>query len=604
MTDTETAVTSTVEVVGVDTTAALPASRKRTRLLVPVVVAIAVSPIVIAVATTLGDPWYPVGDLAHTLFRVSQVGTDQTPLVGAESVKGWAHPGPILFWLTAPLYRLSANDPRALEWTAALINIACIAGVAAVAWRRGRWALLLGAMTMTAVLVHGFGPGLTISLWNPHAPLLPFLLVVFLIWDAGLGRRRALVEAVLPASIAMQVHVAFVSLVVVLLVWLVLWSRWGPGHRKLLQLWQTWRTWLGTGLLIALVLWIGPLLDEVFDLHNVTKVASGLATPPATVGPADAIGLVGRYVRPDGPWIGGPEPAAGYSIQGSGAAPLVLALLALGGCWWIARRRQLLDVAALSTLTLTLVIGAIPATSRIVLPVYLYLTQWLKIVGALTWFTVAWTGWRLAEPMIRATRTRQKAAGLVTAGALLASAAWTWGDAAAVESSTLKQEQAVQEIRGQLDEVLPHDQRIRVEYRGDSLNINGPGLIYWLIHDDFDVVTGDGAHGLKWGHAHRWSKDDPDDRYDTMLTIAVRYRHGVNDAYARCARDPSARLIAERDDLSSAQREWLDDVSWRQLSDPTSVSESEHEQVRDMLIGVLQIGVFEGSHNCADPRAK
>ena len=119
-------------------------------------------------------------------------------LIGSYSVKGWAHPGPLTFWLASPLFRLTGGDARALEWTAAAINMATVVALAAVAWRRGRWPLLVGVMALTTVLIHAIGPDLLIDLWNPHVPLLPFLLTVLLVWDAALGRRRALVEAPCP----------------------------------------------------------------------------------------------------------------------------------------------------------------------------------------------------------------------------------------------------------------------------------------------------------------------------------------------------------------------------------------------------------------------
>ena len=147
-----------------------------TRLAIFAIVAVTVSPIVVAALSLIGDAWYPVGDLSHIYFRVGQVGTRSTPLVGAETIKGWAHPGPAEFWLAAPLYRLTGEDARSLMWTAATINVVAVAGIAAVAWRRGGFPLLLGLMAMVGVLIHTLGPERVTSIWNPFLPLLPFLL--------------------------------------------------------------------------------------------------------------------------------------------------------------------------------------------------------------------------------------------------------------------------------------------------------------------------------------------------------------------------------------------------------------------------------------------
>ena len=58
-------------------------------------------------------------------------------------------------------------------------------------------------------------------------------------------------------------------------------------------------------------------------------------------------------------------------------------------------RQALVDVVALSSLTLVLVVAAVPATAQIFLPAYPYLTQFLKLIGGLVWLTVGWTAWRM-----------------------------------------------------------------------------------------------------------------------------------------------------------------------------------------------------------------
>ncbi len=118
-------------------------SRWRSQLLVAAVVATVASPVVVAAMSYVGDSWFPVGDWASLVFRTSQVGTTDTPLIGAYTVKGWAHPGPLLYWLAAPLYRTTGGDPRSLAWTASAVNVIVVVTIAAVAWRRGRWPLLL-----------------------------------------------------------------------------------------------------------------------------------------------------------------------------------------------------------------------------------------------------------------------------------------------------------------------------------------------------------------------------------------------------------------------------------------------------------------------------
>lgn len=576
----------------------------RSRLAIALVVALAICPVVVGGLSLIGDTWLPVNDWSHMVFRTSQVGTSDTPLVGPYSVHGWAHPGPLIFWVAAPLYRLTGEDARSLLWMAAAINCATIAALAAVAWRRGRWPLLLAVMTVAALLVHGLGPEIVDDLWNPYAPLLPFLLTVFLVWDAALGRRRALIEAILPASFAAQSHVAFVPLVILLLVWLAAWlalrhrivpAAAEPGEPREQPLSRRTARY---GLLAVGVLWIGPLLDALFDLHNPVAVAQTLAgRRRPRVGMVDAVGVVGRYARPDGPWVGGRKPESWDGIVGSGPLPLLVTLALLAACLVVARRRGWFDVAALATLALVLTLGAVQAASRVVLPAIPYLVEWLSVIGGLVWFTVGWTLWRLVEPHVSATPTHRRAAAGLAAFAILGATATSWLPATRWVPARTDLRPMIDDLRADLAAELPKDVRYRVEVRGDRGN-NMPGLIYWMIEDGYDVVTADGDPGLKWGHEHRWSGDKDD--YDTLLVVAADMPQAFDDAYTPCAADPDARLVADYDSLTAADRAWLRDVGRRAWASPDDVTEAERQRADRMEAENLQVGVFVTPRICGE----
>jgi hypothetical protein len=604
------------------TAPAAAASPWPTRLLVLAIVAVTVSPIVVAALSLIGDSWYPVGDLSHIYFRVGQVGTTATPLVGAESIKGWAHPGPAEFWLAAPLYRLTGADARSLLWTAATINVVAVAGIAAVAWRRGGFPLLVGLMTMVGILIHTLGPERVTSIWNPFLPLLPFLLTVVLAWDVGLGNRRSLLWLGIAATVAAQTHFAYLTLcgllVAGLVAWTMCWRRLpeappsgdgasaGPASASIGRgdldggeppgpPWEPWRRSLARAAAVVVVLWLPVVFDALFDLHNPLNIAKAIVKSPPTVGPVDAVGIVSRYMRPDGPWIGGGEPVSIFSVRGSGPLALLLALAVLGGCLWLATRHRLVDVMALATLSLVLVVGSVSATSQIVLPVYSYLTQFLKLVGALVWFTVAWTVWRVATPRLE--RGVRRTAVAAAAGlAVVGTAAWTWGDATSMRTPNPTEGRAVQAIRQQLDDVLPRDETLRVEHFGDYLNIPGPGVIYWLIHDGFDVLTSDGDHGLKWGHEHRWQKGEHSDR---TVTVASYYTGSFWDPIRPCHAAPRTELIAHYDPLTPDERAWLDDMRLAALGDGPEPSAADRARVAELADKGPMISVFEGPKPCA-----
>ena len=90
----------------------LPATIERHRVRAAAVVAILVGlPLIVAVAVLRSRPWHPVLDLAMTEFRVRDVFTRHTPLIGLPGRIGeypdqGSHPGPLSFYLLAPTYRL------------------------------------------------------------------------------------------------------------------------------------------------------------------------------------------------------------------------------------------------------------------------------------------------------------------------------------------------------------------------------------------------------------------------------------------------------------------------------------------------------------------
>jgi hypothetical protein len=405
----------------------------------------------------------------------------------------------------------------------------------------------------------------------------------------------------------MQCHLAFVSLVALLAVFVWAWSRWWP---RLLPADEAataelprppWRRWWHAALAalgITAALSIGPLLDAVFDMHNPGRIARSFGSGAERLGPLEGLDLLGRFVRPDGAWMGGPEPISPeLSVVGSGPLPVLLAVVLLAACLHVGRRRALVDVVALTSLAITLVLGSIPAASQFVLPVERYLTQWLKIVGALVWFAVGWTLWRLVEPAVAAVPRRRAAAAGLAVAALVGLSAWSWPEAGRAEPQFPDEGRIVAELGARLAPLVADGEVVRIERRGEPWHIFTPGLIYDLIRRDVDVTTGDGGSGLKWGHEHRWVEGEP---YDRLWTVAVHDAGAWQDAVAECELVPSADKIAEYDALSPTDRQWLEDVQLRRLGDPSSIAPDEAARATELGAIDLRIAVFEGPRPCAD----
>ena len=88
-------------------------------------------PFLVALVSIARHAWYPVLDLAMTEFRVRDVGTSHTPLVGLPGRIGrfpdqGSHPGPLSFYAVAPVYRLMGSTAHGLEYGTVLLSFVAI----------------------------------------------------------------------------------------------------------------------------------------------------------------------------------------------------------------------------------------------------------------------------------------------------------------------------------------------------------------------------------------------------------------------------------------------------------------------------------------------
>ena len=127
--------------------------------------AVAATLIILGAAIRLLPQSYPTGDGAslslHTLAALHA-----RQWLGPYSQFGWNHPGPLLFYLMAPLYWLSGYHEASHRVTALLINAASLAGVLWIARRHvgGLFAIL----TATALVAFEWRAGgdMMFSGWN------------------------------------------------------------------------------------------------------------------------------------------------------------------------------------------------------------------------------------------------------------------------------------------------------------------------------------------------------------------------------------------------------------------------------------------------------
>ena len=374
-------------------------------------------PVVAAAVSIAGRDWYPSGDQALEILRIRDVGGPHTPLLGAWSRWGWAHPGPLLFWALAP-FEVVLGDRGVLAGTAAL-NLLAAVGIVLVAHRRGGPHLAVLAALVVALLVRAMG-GEILDPWNPWPALLAFVLFVLLVWSVTCGDLAMLPIAVLAGSFAVQCHLGYLPLVGGLLllavgvaVWQAVRARREPGPARASPL-----RWLAVAAGVAALLWLPALVQQVTgDPGNLGRILAYLRHPEEDLSGWDAVfGTLGAQVRPAGPWVTGRDTNV-FDFSSTGAthqalAGLVVAVTAAVWAW----RRGARDAARLTLVALvTLGLGVL-ATARVTGIFLPYVLRWWWGIAAVFWLSVAWSiVSAIGRPRVRSAVSQVALVGLAAA---------------------------------------------------------------------------------------------------------------------------------------------------------------------------------------------
>jgi hypothetical protein len=389
--------------------------RRRLPFGIGVAVALAALPALAAAASLLGNHWHASGDHALELLRIGDVGGHHTPLVGAWSRWGWAHPGPMLFWVLAPFFWLFGAT-GVLVGTGLLSALAA-GGAVLVGYRRGGMQLALLIALLEALLAHALGLGLLVDPWNPWAAFLPFVLFLLLVWCVLCDDFVMLPVAVAVGSFSLQTHAGYLPLVGGLLFIAAGWTAWAAitarRHAASSATAETGRDppesppslgappapramrALTVSAIVALVVWSAPLVQQVSsdtgNLGNLLSYARSPSEPP--VGWAIAFGVMGAQVRFPGPWITGDDHPNSYGLAmtGSTVPALVLAAVLLACIWW-GHSRGSHGGARLAVVALLVLALGIVSTARTTPNSFIpYVLRWWWAIPAIAALAVAWT---------------------------------------------------------------------------------------------------------------------------------------------------------------------------------------------------------------------
>jgi hypothetical protein len=372
-----------------------------------VLVAALATPFVVALLSLRSPRWYPIGDQAVIEMRLRDVLSWHPPLVGAWGRYGAAHPGPLYFYLLAPIYRVFGSTAWAMQSAAIGLHLAALIVVVWAAVRRGGAALALGVSTVLALLVHFFGAGTFTDPWNPYAVILWWAVFLMAVWSVLCDDYPLLPVVAFAGSLVVQAHVGYLLGVLGLGALAV-----GAGFRAALinearsSTLRTFGRWVFVSLGIGFVVWIPPLVDELAGDGNLSKLriyASNPPRPPIGWGRGVELMLVHldplRFVR---------ETIPVYDrIDHRSIVPGIVFLAVWAVSVFVARRLQSRTLVRLDlVLAVGLGLGAV-SMSRIFGDLWYYLTLWAWVLTAFMVLAVGWTAAIVVDGFVRSLRTRK-----------------------------------------------------------------------------------------------------------------------------------------------------------------------------------------------------
>jgi len=532
-----------------------PATRDPLTWMVAALVAI---PVVAAGIVGWRRPDVLASDLALINLRIGDVFGPDVPLLGPFSRYDWNHPGPLMFWVLAPVWRVLGSDAGAMWAAGAVTNLVAAVGLVVVARRFGGRRLLVVVGAATLALLVGTGP-LVADPWNPYLAVLPF--AVFLLAAAAVATGDLLMVpvAVGVGSLLVQTHVGYGLLVGVVGVWAATWlgvGYWRSRPRQHTEDGSHPRTADRRRLVtigavtvaVALAAWSGPLIEQVSeDPGNLSRVVEYFTTSDdPTVGMGEALTVLGRQLSPIGPWLGGTEEAATQTAILE-PAPWWWALPALGLLGLsiaVAWRRRWTSAALLGGTVLVGIVTAVVATSRITGFPFVYLLRFWWPLAMLSWVSIGWVALRLVpvDPL-------RRHSGALTAAAVLAAVGLTVGAtfSAASEPPPLPGSEAVAAVADDVTAGLTPGGTYLVEPVGWSLFGELFGVVDVLESRGFTPVA-DGRFTIHFAPSRTEGGDGAPTTFDGTVVVAT------SRAATDLAETPGLVALGRWDPLTPAER--------------------------------------------------
>lgn len=263
-----------------------PTAAASTTSLWRVAAALVVAPAVVAGIVVAMRLWafdVPQGDIATLEIRVLHaLHGDQ--LLGPYSRFGASHPGPLYFYLLAPLYAAMGRCGGSLYVGATLISSAALGVVVWIAHRhlddaRARAVLLSATALLVLASFDSHQPLAIATPWNPYVALLPFAALLLVGATVARGRLSLLPLVVFLHAFTSQTHTAYLIPATAVLA-----SAGLLGWRASQSLRR-----LGWSVGLAAAAWSPALVDQFWGRGNITRIVTVAFT-------GEKIGLEPRQV--------------------------------------------------------------------------------------------------------------------------------------------------------------------------------------------------------------------------------------------------------------------------------------------------------------------
>ena len=157
-----------------------------------------------------------------------------------------------------------------------MLNVAAVCVAIWIAGRCGGRRLVLGVAAFLGVATAWYGASVLTQPWNPYLPLVSFMVALLAAWAVLEGHTIMLVPLVVAASLCAQTHVPYLTLGVALC---------AVGFLSVARHWWRARSaprrerWIvGGSVLLGLVLWLPPLIDQARHTRATSPRCAGTSS--------------------------------------------------------------------------------------------------------------------------------------------------------------------------------------------------------------------------------------------------------------------------------------------------------------------------------------